>query len=313
MEFQMTLQTVLNAVRFVTTGPGAVNLDDQMQIKNTITALWASGTARALLTAAANIDRLYFETDSSEGSAAPLEVSKPININFSEITRLTWFNDKGRAVQASVDLVMIHELQHATSPDGVFDPGYPNLRPSSAIVNQADWVTDGPAVIAHNAVARQLGRAEEVRVSYFGSPGATDPSNTLVTGRNYTEGATIDSVRIGAYEDGPTDGSARIMDERLHATDLRNLIFGSGSKDDINAAAGNDFVYGLGGNDTIRGGAGNDVIYGDDKFDFSVVGDDTLYGDGGNDRIYGGKGTDTIYGGIGADILVGGAGGNLSI
>lgn len=299
----MTIETVLASVQFASTGPGQVSLDDRNSINNAIVTLYASPTARSILETASRRGLLSFQTNPAQENVA----SSPINLNFGQIANLAWFNSEGTLVSASLDLVIIHELKHAVSPDGAPDPGYPLTIVPSATVNQADWVTDGPAVRAQNAAARELGRAGEIRISYHGSIYIDKPGQVLVLGQNYTDGATIDSVRIAAEEDGGSGG--RDMDERAHSTKLRNLIFGAGSDDIINAAAGNDWVYGGAGGDTINGGFGGDKIWGDDRFDFTVVGDDIIDGGAGADTIVGGpssaNGVDDIRGGDNNDTIYG--------
>ncbi len=70
---------------------------------------------------------------------------------------------------------------------------------------------------------------------------------------------------------------------------------------------GNDLLFGGPGNDTIHGGAGDDFIQGDDGMRIAgqtaATGDDILFGDNGNDSIQGGPGNDHLWGGDGNDDL----------
>lgn len=74
---------------------------------------------------------------------------------------------------------------------------------------------------------------------------------------------------------------------------------------------------GMAGNDTLTGGLGRDFLFGDDFsaawfdnetgpyfYDFTVVGDDKLFGGGGEDIMIGGPGNDTLVGGRGGDLYV---------
>ncbi len=74
-------------------------------------------------------------------------------------------------------------------------------------------------------------------------------------------------------------------------------------------------VVGLGGqagDDTLIGGAGNDFLIGDFfsaglfdgnvTYDFTVTGNDKLYGGASNDSLIGGPGNDSLYGGAGNDL-----------
>lgn len=78
----------------------------------------------------------------------------------------------------------------------------------------------------------------------------------------------------------------------IGTTAERDLIYGYGGGDTINADAGDDHAEGGEGNDTIMGHTGNDY----------------LAGDQGDDRLYGGEGDDVVNGGSGIDYMDGGAG-----
>lgn len=75
----------------------------------------------------------------------------------------------------------------------------------------------------------------------------------------------------------------------------------TGSKNLVEAGAGDDTITTAGGNDTINGGDGNDVLS-------SGAGNDSVSGGSGNDNIDGGSGNDTLDGGDGNDTLIGGDG-----
>jgi hypothetical protein len=104
-------------------------------------------------------------------------------------------------------------------------------------------------------------------------------------------------------------------------TNKKDTLIGLNSVNDlIYAGKGNDTAAGGLGNDTLYGEAGNDVLRGDqnqERFCFSIGGDDALYGGsgndciggkGGNDKLYGDEGNDLLWGGTGNDLLWGGKG-----
>lgn len=85
-------------------------------------------------------------------------------------------------------------------------------------------------------------------------------------------------------------------------------------------------VVGLGGqagDDILNGGDGNDFLFGDyfsadiftdGPYDFTLTGQDKIYGGAGNDILLGGAGRDSLFGGIGDDIyLLQGGGGDLLV
>jgi Ca2+-binding RTX toxin-like protein len=73
-------------------------------------------------------------------------------------------------------------------------------------------------------------------------------------------------------------------------------------------------LVGMGDDDTLIGGAGNDFLVGDYFdvevfvteemiYDYSVTGNDLIYGGAGTDFLSGGTGTDTLYGGADSDTI----------
>ncbi len=74
------------------------------------------------------------------------------------------------------------------------------------------------------------------------------------------------------------------------------VIYGSGSVDEIYGYSGNDVLFGGGGNDEIYGGSGNDYIFGEEGLD-------VIYGGEGNDVLSAKKeGDDNLMGGNGNDL-----------
>ena len=93
-------------------------------------------------------------------------------------------------------------------------------------------------------------------------------------------------------------------DDLVHGGKNNDLLFGD---------KGNDTVYGDLGDDTAIGGEGDDLLYGDRNIgpDFSIDGDDVLFGGQGNDSIFGEGGEDLINGNEGEDIINGNEGNDL--
>jgi hypothetical protein len=95
------------------------------------------------------------------------------------------------------------------------------------------------------------------------------------------------------------------------ATDVENVVGGSGNDSITGSTAANDLDGGT-GNDSISGGSGNDAVDGGIGNDSLVggVGDDVIDGGTGNDTISGEIGNDTLDGESGLDQVDGGAGTN---
>ena len=77
-------------------------------------------------------------------------------------------------------------------------------------------------------------------------------------------------------------------------------LFGTSSRDWIQAHGGDDRVAGLAGSDLLDGGDGKDAVLGG-------PGNDEMYGGRGGDRLSGGPGRDSLNGDQGRDVLRGGA------
>jgi hypothetical protein len=83
-------------------------------------------------------------------------------------------------------------------------------------------------------------------------------------------------------------------------TDGADRLFGTGSRDWIQARPGDDVFAGLAGSDYLVGDAGKDEVRGG-------PGNDEMYGGRGGDRLSGGPGKDSLDGEQGRDVVRGGA------
>lgn len=93
--------------------------------------------------------------------------------------------------------------------------------------------------------------------------------------------------------------------------DVRDVIQGDDSGNDIFGGSGNDELHGGNLTDWIDGGADDDDLYatgGDGNVLLGGTGDDNLYGADGSDWLIGGDDEDLLDAGKGDDILDGGAG-----
>ena len=118
------------------------------------------------------------------------------------------------------------------------------------------------------------------------------------------------SVPLTISIDGQANDGARGERDAV-ATDVENVVGGSGNDsitgstaaNDLDGGTGNDSISGGSGNDAVDGGVGNDSLVGG-------VGDDVIEGGTGNDTISGEIGNDTLDGESGLDQVDGGAGTN---
>ena len=107
------------------------------------------------------------------------------------------------------------------------------------------------------------------------------------------------SVPLTISIDGQANDGARGERDAV-ATDVENIVGGSGNDSIIGSTAANDLDGGT-GNDSIIGGAGDDAIDGG-------TGNDSISGGSGNDAVDGGVGNDSLVGGVGDDVIDGGTG-----
>lgn len=98
-------------------------------------------------------------------------------------------------------------------------------------------------------------------------------------------------------------------------TDFGDMLVGGTGGDTLTMNATLFGLAGMAGNDTLNGGTGNDFLFGDyfsadlfsdtltgpPSYDFTVVGNDKLYGGAGGDTLIGGPGSDVMSGGSGND------------
>ena len=107
------------------------------------------------------------------------------------------------------------------------------------------------------------------------------------------------------------DQGADLVLSPMVPTAFGEFRFGSSSTDSMTTTSAEVGLIGMGGNDTLIGGAEDNIFFGDYfdvvafygevPYDYSVVGNDLLYGGIGNDNLAGGPGSDTLYGGDGYD------------
>lgn len=107
------------------------------------------------------------------------------------------------------------------------------------------------------------------------------------------------SVPLTISIDGQANDGARGERDAV-ATDVENVVGGSGNDSITGSTAANDLDGGT-GNDSIIGGAGDDAIDGG-------TGNDSISGGSGNDAVDGGVGNDSLVGGVGDDVIDGGTG-----
>ena len=193
---------------------------------------------------------------------------------------------------------------------GYGEEGHWAVYDNGVLVAQGDF-TEGAAgsgtgtvTIDPTAVFDQLVLSANIQTDF------TDGSDYVVTGIDYTEAGTGDTIT---------------------GTDIDDVMYGFGGDDTLNGGGGDDVLIGGEGADALDGGAGTDTVSyvgssaavdvnlgsgtatgGDAAGDtFSnienVTGssfDDTLTGDSGDNTLSGGAGDDTLYGGDGNDLFL---------
>jgi Ca2+-binding RTX toxin-like protein len=252
----MSLTSVLAAIHFDTSIDDTKTPGLESKIRLWITILYNSETGAALLESAASRGILNFSGISGAGTTG----GNPINIDENQIENLVSFNQLGTLVKVNPVMVLAHELRHAVDGPEANDPN-DGRTPTDDLLNSADWITDGPAVQTQNAVARELvpdfpenGYGNQIRVSYFASGSQYQlPYRDLIQNYSYTNGGTIDLVRLGLEPSVGGIGST-FIDHSLRTTKLRDLLFGTTGNDRIYAGAGRDYLYGGLGDDLIHGG-----------------------------------------------------------
>lgn len=224
-----------------------------------------------------------------------------IDLDFSTLSDIWWFNDKGTLVNIPSYLNVGHELLHYL---GIGNDGGNDLRPTDVQISSPSWNFKGSLTEKLNAISAELGDGQFVRSGY--QPGGLLSGATLApftSGHSYTEGNSIDLTVVSSTPADPNDINLSHRSESI-------LIFGLAGDDYLRLGSGNDYAYGGTGSDVIVAGAGNDHLYGEgDNDDLDGgIGDDFLDGGDGADILRGGAGNDTLIGGDGDDIIYTGSG-----
>jgi Ca2+-binding RTX toxin-like protein len=192
-------------------------------------------------------------------------------------------------VQADVGLTIMHELAH------VYLHASDTPRDATQLqMNARNFDFRGPVVDEQNRIAQDASLTDssftnQIQVSY--QMGAVGLDLLFDKNASYTDNNEIDIARMGSLALGDT------INHSSNTQMLRDLLFGMGGDDVIDAGRGADYVYGGTGNDTITGGDGNDVLAGE-------ADDDIFIGGKGNDTISGGIKDTTYFGtGDGTDLV----------
>jgi Ca2+-binding RTX toxin-like protein len=233
------------------------------------------------------------DTGKFTGTSPPSAI---LGFNLGLIGDLYYINEQGKLVLEIPALTFIHEVAHASR----WANSLAYADPNAALLNNADYDQDGAILPLQNAIAQEMGWANNGQASYFATVLNTDAlfGTALIANHDYTNENDIDNARFGSVGNDT-------LSHASNTTNLRDLMFGFGGTDQIEAGLGHDYVYGGDGQDTIEGGDGDDVLYGD-NFNGVISGgsnNDTIEGGDGNDFIDGGPGTNTIDGGDGADVV----------
>ena len=104
-----------------------------------------------------------------------------------------------------------------------------------------------------------------------------------------------------------------VVEPVVVVTDYGNFLLGAEGNDVLTMVVDLVGLGGMAGDDTLNGGAGDDFLFGDyfsadlfsdttqSAYDFTVIGNDLLFGGAGSDSLIGGPGRDSLYGGSGDD------------
>jgi hypothetical protein len=161
-----------------------------------------------------------------------------IKLDLNKIRSLLYLTPTGRAVQASLLVVLAHELVHAiTNSDDDLTP--------------QDYA--GETVRFANDIYSELGLP--LQLSYTGK-GFYDEDKDLKQGYDYTNGSTIDIAALVRFGENLTvnGGLSTVVNGNS-----RDLLIGDINGNTLSSGAGADFLWGMGGNDTLDGGEGIDT------------------------------------------------------
>ncbi|QTC87462.1 calcium-binding protein [Brevundimonas pondensis] len=330
----MSLQTVLNAVRFY--GPGSTwalhsgapisefdNLEDVDAIWDAITTLYnGSSIARSMLESWVQGGGLlrFGESADKPGQMSPHSADRYIALNLDLIATVRGINKNGDVFADDLSLVIMHEIVHMVGWGNTLwlDPSHNNNplddnTPGLFGPEAHDFDYMGQTVRVTNAVAVQLGMADKQRVSYHA---ATLGSDTRIesVGYSYTSGETIDIAIVGTSSPDEIDTSNRHGENAS-----RDLLIGGEGADTIKAGDLDDFLYGGDGDDQLSGGKGADFLFGDEGTDVAryddseegvtvnLVTGEGKFGDAQGDLLYS---IERVYGSQHQDKFIGSTGDN---
>jgi Ca2+-binding RTX toxin-like protein len=226
----MTIETVLQHTTI--DYPDAAQ---RLTIENALRAMYRdSATGKAMLdkvTAA-----FPLEIKHVAGQARAFTGAGKVELDFSVVNELAYFDANGRGVAFTIDHALRHELVHALQ--GLRDSPRGTLNTDNA---------KGPTLVFEKAINDEMSQSN--RLSYEG----VDVKTALVPGTNYTGGAAID-IALARQGFVDTSGAGQAT---------KDLLWGRGTaRDHFKSGAGTDFLYGNGGDDILDGGGGNDSING---------------------------------------------------
>jgi Ca2+-binding RTX toxin-like protein len=195
----------------------------------------------------------------SNGSAQGLLPSGKIFIalDFVEISKLYYFNDKGTLVQEKPELTLIHEIIHTTPLSDPLPVSAP--RPSNAQMS-AYFDFDGDVVRVQDIVAAEMGYTLNIQKNYYSNV----MSDSALFARfdqsiSYSEGHSID---VAVYPENDGVGNDSLDLTHSYKPNSVDIIFGLDGDDNLNGGGGSDYLYGGEGNDTFIASSGDDLFHG---------------------------------------------------
>lgn len=219
------------------------------------------------------------------GGADVWAADKYIVLDVVAANKVFFFNSFGKLVQGNLGLTIMHELAHIYLPDD----DEPARSATEIDMNGRNFDFWGGVIKEQNKIAEDAGLTDQIQTGYLAATeSGTSFHSLFVENVSYTDNNVIDITRLGS-------ASFDNMNHSQSTRNLRDLFFGLGGNDTLNAGRGNDYIYGGSGNDTITGGDGNDVVVGEanDDIFISGKGDDVAWGGTKGSTYYGtGDGTD---------------------